>query len=88
VPIVTTDINYGIYPQAQQDGLEGKFKARLIIGANGEVVEVQVLGGIDPAFDAAIKAALMRWRFKPAMACGKAVDGGTHLFQARFELAD
>jgi len=88
VPVVTTDINYGLYPQAQQDGLEGKFKARLIIGANGEVVEVQVVGGIDPAFDAAIKAALMRWRFKPAMACGKAVAGGTHMFQARFELAD
>jgi protein TonB len=87
-PIVQTEINYGLYPQAQQEGLEGKFKARLLIGANGEVVEVQVLGGIDAGFDAAIKAALMRWRFKPAMACGKPVDGGTHMFQARFELAD
>jgi protein TonB len=88
VPIVQTEINYSLYPQAQQEGLEGKFKARLIIGANGEVVDVQVLGAIDPGFDAAIKAALMRWRFKPAMACGKPVDGGTHMFQARFELAD
>lgn len=88
VPVVTTEINYSLYPQAQQDGLEGKFKARLIIGADGDVVEVQVLAGIDPAFDAAIKAALLRWRFKPAMACGKAVEGGTHMFQARFELAD
>jgi periplasmic protein TonB len=88
VPIVQTEINYSLYPQAQQEGLEGKFKARLIIGANGEVVEVQVLSGIDAGFDAAIKAALLRWRFKPAMACGKPVDGGTHMFQARFELAD
>ena len=88
VPVVTTEINYSLYPQAQQEGIEGKFKARLIIGANGEVVDVQVLAGIDTAFDAAIKAALLRWRFKPAMACGKAVDGGTHMFQARFELAD
>jgi len=88
VPVVTTEINYSLYPQAQQDGIEGKFKARLIIDADGAVAEVQVLTGIDPAFDAAIKAALMRWRFKPAMACGKAVEGGTHMFQARFELAD
>ena len=29
------------------------FKARIIVGADGEVVEVQVLKGVDPAFDAA-----------------------------------
>lgn len=88
VPIVQTEINYSLYPQAQQDGIEGVFKARIIIGANGEVEDVQVLKSVDPAFDAAIKAALMRWRFKPAMACGKPVAGGTHKFTARFELAD
>ena len=88
VPVVQTEINYSLYPQAQQDGIEGVFKARLIVGADGAVVEVQVLKSVDPAFDAAIKAALMRWRFKPAMACGKPVAGGTHKFTARFELAD
>ncbi|HMF42111.1 MAG TPA: energy transducer TonB [Polyangia bacterium] len=88
VPIVTTEISYSIYPQAQQDGIEGPFKARLIISASGEVAEVQILTSIDPGFDAALKAALMRWRFKPAMACGKPIDGGTFPVRARFELAD
>jgi len=88
VPVVQTEINYSLYPQAQQEGIEGVFKARIIVGADGEVVEVQVLKSVDAAFDAAIKAALMRWRFKPAMACGKPVAGGAHKFTARFELAD
>jgi protein TonB len=88
VPVVTTEINYSVYPQAQQEGIEGLFRARIIVGASGEVEEVEVLAGIDPGFDAAIKAALMRWRFKPAMACGKPVAGGVHKFKARFELAD
>ena len=88
VPEVMTEINYSIYPQAQQEGIEGKFRARIIVGANGEVTEIEVLIGIEPGFDAAIKAALMRWRFKPAMLCGKPIAGGSHPFTARFELAD
>lgn len=88
VPVVTTEINYSVYPQAQQEGVEGLFRARIIVAASGEVEDVEVLAGIDPGFDAAIKAALMRWRFKPAMACGKPVAGGVHKFKARFELAD
>jgi protein TonB len=88
VPVVQTEINYSLYPQAQQDGIEGVFKARIIVGADGEVMDVQVTKSVDPAFDAAIKAALMRWRFKPAMACGKPVAGAAHKFTARFELAD
>jgi TonB family protein len=88
VPVVTTEINYSLYPQAQQDGIEGLFKARIVVGADGDVVDVQVVSGVDPAFDAAIKAALMRWRFKPSTMCGKPVAGGVHKFKARFELAD
>ena len=88
VPVVTTEINSSVYPQAQQEGVEGLFRARIIVAASGEVEDVEVLAGIDPGFDAAIKAALMRWRFKPAMACGKPVAGGVHKFKARFELAD
>jgi TonB family protein len=85
--IVQTEINYTLYPQAQADGIEGKFKARLTIDTNGEVASVDVLTSIDPGFDAAIVAALKRWRFKPAMACGKPV-ASTMPFSARFELGD
>ena len=82
-----TEINYTLYPQAQADGIEGKFKARLTIDTNGEVASVDVLTSIDAGFDAAIVAALKRWRFKPAMACGKPV-ASTMPFSARFELGD
>jgi TonB family protein len=87
VPIVQTEINYTVYPQAQADGIEGKFVGRMNIDANGEVVSVDIVTSIDPGFDAAIVAALKRWRFKPAMACGKPVPG-TQKFSARFELGD
>ncbi len=86
--IVKTPLDYTLYPQAQADGLEGKFKARLTIDADGQVSSVDVLGSIDAAFDAAIVAALQRWRFKPAMACGKAVAGGTFVVSRTFELGD
>jgi protein TonB len=86
-PISQTAIDYTVYPQAQADGIEGKFKARLAIDTNGEVSAVDVVTSIDPGFDAAIVAALKRWRFKPAMACGKPV-ASTMPFSARFELGD
>jgi TonB family protein len=86
--IVKTALDYTLYPQAQADGLEGKFKARLTVDAAGEVTSVEVVGSIDSAFDAAIVAALQHWRFKPAMACGKPVAGGTFVVSRTFELGD
>ncbi len=86
--VQTPTIDYTLYPQAQADGIEGKFKARLTIDADGQVESVTVLSGVDPSFDAAIVAALKRWRFKPAMACGKPLAGATVPFTARFELGD
>ena len=58
------------------------------MAANGEVSDIEILVHIDPGFDAAIEAALRRWRFKPAMACGKPVAGGSLPFTAKFELGD
>jgi TonB family protein len=87
-PVVKTEINYALYPQAQADGVEGKIKIRFVVGVDGEVEKVDVLAGIEPGLDAAIVAAAQRWRFKPAMACGKPVAGGTYVFQARFELGN
>lgn len=88
VAVVQVPIDYTVYPQAQADGIEGKFKARLTIDANGEVASVDVVTSIDPGFDAAIVATLKRWRFKPAMACGKPVGGAVVPFSVRFELGD
>jgi protein TonB len=87
-PVVKTEINYALYPQAQADGVEGKIKIRFTVGADGQVEKVDVIAGIEPGLDAAVVAAAQRWRFKPAIACGKPVAGGTYVFQARFELGN
>jgi TonB family protein len=86
--LVKTPIDYTLYPQAQADGIEGKFKARVTVDASGEVSSVEVLSGVDPGLDAAIVAALQHWRFKPAMACGKPTPGGTFVVTRTFELGD
>lgn len=85
---VKSELSYALHPQAQADGLEGTFRARLTIDASGEVSDVEVQAGIEPAFDAALVAALKTWRFKPAMACGKPVAGGTFVVKRTFELGD
>jgi TonB family protein len=87
-PVVKTEINYALYPQAQADGVEGKIKIRFTVGVDGQVEKVDVVSGIEPGLDAAVVAAAQRWRFKPALACGKPVAGGTYVFQARFELGN
>jgi protein TonB len=86
--VVKSELSYALHPQAQADGLEGTFRARLTIDANGEVADVEVQASIEPAFDAALIAALKTWRFKPAMACGKPVAGGTFVVKRTFELGD
>lgn len=86
--VVQTTVDYSLYPQAQADGIEGKFKARLVVDADGQVSNVVVVAGLEPAFDAAIVAALKHWRFKPAMACGKPVAGAVVPRTFKFELGD
>jgi protein TonB len=87
-PIFKVELNYSLHPQAQADGIEGKFRARLTVAANGEVSNVEVQASVEPAFDSALVAALKTWRFKPAMACGKPVNGGTWIVARTFELGD
>jgi TonB family protein len=88
VPDVQTPIDYTLYPQAQADGIEGKFRAQLVVDADGQVSEVVVVAGVEPALDAAIVAAHKRWRIKPATACGKPVAGGLYKHAWVFELGD
>jgi len=56
--------------------------------AEGSVTSVDVLSSVSPELDAAAVAAVKHWRFKPAMACGKAIAGGTYVLARRFELGD
>ena len=58
------------------------------VDADGNVSDVKVITGVDPALDAAAIATVKTWRFKPALACGKPVAGGTYRIARRFELGD
>jgi protein TonB len=85
-PVYKTEIEYTA--AARADGIEGKLKLRVVVGIDGSVVSVEVLASVSPELDAAAVAAVKQWRFKPAMACGKPVAGGTYVLARRFELGD
>ena len=85
-PVFKTEIEYTA--AARAEGIEGKLKLKVVIGADGSVLSVQVLASVSPELDAAAVAAVKQWRFKPAMACGKPVAGGTYVLARRFELGD
>jgi len=85
-PVYKKEIEYTA--SARAEGIEGKLKLRLTIGADGQVVNVEVLSAVAPELDAAAVAAVKLWRFKPAMMCGKPVSGGVYIVARRFELGD
>lgn len=85
-PVFKAEIEYTA--AARAEGVEGKLKLKLTVGADGAVNQVEVLAGVWPELDAAAIAAAKQWRFKPATACGKPVEGGTYILARRFELGD
>jgi protein TonB len=85
-PIFKQEIEYSA--QARADGIEGRLVLRLHIGADGSVIQVEVLSSVEAALDAAAIASAKKWRFKPAMRCGKPMAGGVYTLARRFELGD
>jgi protein TonB len=85
-PTLKTDIEYT--EEARAAGVEGRLVLEVTVDADGNVTDVKVITGVDPALDASAIATVKTWRFKPAMACGKPVAGGTYRIARRFELGD
>jgi protein TonB len=85
-PVFKTEIEYTA--SARAEGIEGKLKLKITVGEDGSVLRVEVLASVSPELDAAAVAAVKQWRFRPAMACGKAISGGTYVLARRFELGD
>lgn len=81
-----SDIEYT--QEARANGVEGRLILRIIVGADGSVVGVEVQGSVDAALDAAAVAAVKTWTFKPSMRCGKPMAGGVFTLARRFELGD
>src|SRR5262249_14287719 len=85
-PTMKTDIEYT--EEARAAGVEGRLVLEVTVDADGNVSDVKVISGVAPALDSAAIQTVKTWRFKPAMACGKPVAGGTYRIARRFELGD
>ena len=85
-PIFKPEIEYTA--AARAEGIEGRLVLKLTIAADGSVAEVEVVSSVDPALDASAVATVKRWRFKPALRCGRPVAGGVYKLAQRFELTD
>lgn len=65
---------------------EGRVTVRILVGANGRVLQLQPVGSPDADFLAATrKQALAKWRFKPATRDGVAIEAWRNI-SVRFEL--
>jgi len=85
-PTLKTEIEYT--EEARAAGIEGRLVLRVTVDATGQVSDIVVITGVDPALDAAAIATVKTWRFRPALACGKPVAGGTYTIARRFVLGD
>jgi len=85
-PTLKTEIEYT--EEARAAGIEGRLVLRVTVDATGQVSDVVVVTGVDPALDAAAIATVKTWRFRPALACGKPVAGGQYTIARRFVLGD
>jgi periplasmic protein TonB len=81
-----TEIEYT--QEARANGVEGRLVLRVTVGADGSVIDVEVVSKVDPQLDAAAVAAVKTWVFKPSMRCGKAVGGISFTVARTFELGD
>lgn len=62
------------YPAGpKEEEIEGTVVAKLTIDEKGRVIAVKIIRGIHPELDAAAKAAMFRFRYKPGMLGGEPV---------------
>jgi protein TonB len=73
--------------EARAANIEGVVKVEFRVGADGEVIDAKVLQGLGHGLDQAALAAAKRWKFSPAMRCGKPVES-RHVVSMRFQLGD
>jgi protein TonB len=62
------------YPeQAREQGIEGTVIVRFIVGADGSVKRIKIIKG-HPLLSAAVRAAVMAWRYRPGTYEGQPVS--------------
>lgn len=85
-PRFMRDFQPGYPPSKIRLEQEGRVTVRILVGANGRVLQLQPVGSPDADFLAATrKQALAKWRFKPATRDGVAIEAWREI-SVRFEL--
>jgi protein TonB len=73
-PRLISDYKVPEYPPAPlEEGIEGTVTLTFTVDEKGKTLDVVVVRGVHPALDAAAKAAVKRFRYKPGMQDGKPV---------------
>lgn len=73
-PVATTKVDPAYPAQLMHDGVEGTVVLYAVIHKDGTVGEVRVLRGLEGHLDENARVALLRWKFRPGMKNGEAVD--------------
>jgi TonB family protein len=73
-PVVTSKSDPGYPAEFIRKRIEGTVTMYAVIHKDGRVSDVRVLRGIDDRLDENARAALTRWRFRPATKNGAPVD--------------
>jgi protein TonB len=77
-PELIHKIDPGYTPEAQKAKISGTVMLAILIGTDGTVSDIRVIGTLDPGLDARAISAVSKWQFKPA------TRGGTPVaFRAR-----
>jgi len=84
--VFKTEIEYTA--TARSEGIEGKLKLKIVVGADGSVLSVEILASVSPELDAAAVAAVKQCAFGQPWPVASPIAGGTYVLARRFELGD
>jgi TonB family protein len=73
-PSATAKVDPAYPAEMMRRGVEGRVVLYAVIHSDGTVGEVRVLRGFDDQLDENARAALGRWRFRPATKNGQPID--------------
>lgn len=73
-PVPTKQISPNYPPRLKSMGVSGKVNLLIVVDSNGSVRNIKVEKSSHPDFDRPSIDALSRWKFKPGMKGGKAVN--------------
>jgi TonB family protein len=72
-PVATQAVDPGYPLELMRQNVQGTVTLSAVIRSDGSVGNVEVLRGVDDRLDVYARAALARWRFRPATRNGDAV---------------